>query len=109
LVIAGILSSVELWRIMGDDFEIDRALVPVQTSYWLALMPLTPVIAHLMVPATAGVAPGLRLATCLVVFLTVGVLLFSFTYLLCRISFSTAEMRQSYRRRERAQRRTIVQ
>jgi hypothetical protein len=109
LVIAGILSFVELWRIMGNEFEVDRVLLPAQTSYWLALLQLTPVIAHLMVPAATSVAPWLRLAAYLVIFLTVGALLFSCSYLLCRISFRAEEMRASFRRRRERAQRTVVQ
>jgi len=110
LVVAGNLSLIEVWRIMGDEFKVDRVLVPAQMSYWLALLQLTPIIAHLIVPAAADVAPGLRLFAYLVLFLTVGVLLFSSSYLLCRISFSTTEMREAYRRRrERVQQRMVVQ
>jgi hypothetical protein len=87
--------------------EVNRVLVPVQTSYWLAL--LQPIVAHIMVSEAADVAPWLRLVAYLVLFLTVGVLLFSSSYLLCRICFGVAEMRETHRRRRKRARRTMVQ
>jgi hypothetical protein len=109
VVVACNLSWVELCR-LRDDLDVDRLLLPAQTIYAVVLVPVTPTIANLMLQIQPGAPPWLRVIAYPAVYATVLFLLIVFSYLLCRISFSAAEMRESgRRRRERAQQRTIVQ
>lgn len=108
IAIALTLLWIELYR-WRDPSEVDRLLNPARTGYFLALLMLTPIIAHLLVRTEPGASVWLRAFAYPIVLATVVLLAFMLAHLLCRGSFSDAERAADRRRRERAQQRTVVQ
>lgn len=105
VAIALTLLWIELYR-RRDPSEVDRLVNPARTGYFLALLMLTPIIAHLLVHTEPGASVWLRAFAYPIVLATVVLLALMLAHLLCRGSFSDAERAADHRRREQ---RTVVQ
>jgi hypothetical protein len=108
-VIAFNLTWIEGYQ-TRDASDVDRLLPPVRAAYTIGVFSLVTIIAHLMLQIQPEAPAWLRVIAVPVVISAVIAPLSIIPHLLCRISFSAAEMRASdRRRRERAQQRTVIQ
>ncbi len=101
VVIASNLLWIEYCRIR-DWFETDRLVYAAQLTNIVVLVSLTSTIAHLLVNTQAAAPAWQHMIAYPVVFAIVSLLLVTIALLLCRFSFSAAEMRDAERRRREA-------
>jgi hypothetical protein len=82
-----------------ERFETDRLMDAAQLTYGVVLYSLVPTIAHLLVTVQAAAPAWQRMIAYPVVFVVVSIPVVTIALLLCRLSFSAAEMRDGNRRR----------